>query len=374
MARTLILGAGFGGIAAAVELRRLCDDDHDVVLVDRAGDFSMGLRKLWEAFDIGTIADGSRPRSALARHGIDFRRQDVESIDLDSRSARVGGEEVAADFLVVALGAVPRPDMIPGLAEHGHDLWDKANVPATHEALNAFDGGRISVVIAGGPYPCPPAAYECALLLDEWLRVRGLRESTTLDVTTFQPILLPNAGKAGSAWLGEQLSQRGIAHRAGRAVERVEAGAIHFEDGEEAFDLLIGIPPHRPPAVVEGGFVKVDPGTFETGRAGVFAVGDVTQVTLSNGLPLPKAGGFAEAEGVRVARAIAARAAGAGEPPPFDGHGECFIEMGRELAALVELDLYADPEPIAVVQEPDAGKAADKRRFEAERLAAWFGG
>ena len=44
--RTLVLGGGFGGIAAAVELRRLLGDDHEVTLVDRKPEFTMGLRKL----------------------------------------------------------------------------------------------------------------------------------------------------------------------------------------------------------------------------------------------------------------------------------------------------------------------------------------
>ena len=47
MARVLVLGAGFGGIAAATRLRSLLDPAHEVVLVDRRTDFVMGLRKTW---------------------------------------------------------------------------------------------------------------------------------------------------------------------------------------------------------------------------------------------------------------------------------------------------------------------------------------
>ena len=74
-ARTLVLGGGFGGIATAVELRRLLGDDHEVVLVDRKPEFAMGLRKLWELVGHGTIADGSRSRALLARHGIEVVRR-----------------------------------------------------------------------------------------------------------------------------------------------------------------------------------------------------------------------------------------------------------------------------------------------------------
>ena len=45
MARTLILGGGFGGITVATELRRELGDDHEVVLVDRREGFFMGLAK-----------------------------------------------------------------------------------------------------------------------------------------------------------------------------------------------------------------------------------------------------------------------------------------------------------------------------------------
>ena len=69
MTRTLILGGGFGGIAASVELKRLLGDDHEVVLVDRKPEFTMGLRKLWALVGHGTIAEGSRARALLGSAG-----------------------------------------------------------------------------------------------------------------------------------------------------------------------------------------------------------------------------------------------------------------------------------------------------------------
>ena len=72
--RTLILGGGFGGIATAVELRRLVGAEHEIVLFDKDPSFAMGLRKLWELVGDGTIADGSRPWALLERHGVEFAR------------------------------------------------------------------------------------------------------------------------------------------------------------------------------------------------------------------------------------------------------------------------------------------------------------
>jgi sulfide:quinone oxidoreductase len=104
----------------------------------------------------------------------------------------------------------------------------------------------------------------------------------------------------------------------------------------------------------------------------VFAIGDVTQIKLANGLPLPKAGIIAELEGTRVAAAIAAELRGGGAPAPFDGRGHCFLEMGRSSATLIEGEFYAEPEPSVQIRGPSAHNAEEKRLFETERLSRWF--
>jgi sulfide:quinone oxidoreductase len=380
VSRTLVLGGGFGGISAAVELRRLVGADHEIVLVDRKPEFTMGLRKLWELVGHGTIADGSRSRTLVARHGVDFVQTEIRTIDPATRSAETGAGRLDGDHLVIALGAVSRADLVPGLVEHGHDVWSFAGVPGAAAALEAFDGGRILVLIAGAPYPCPPAPYECAIHLHEHLLAHGLRDRTQLEVATLQPMLMPNAGREGSAWMGERLTERGIGFRLGTKTERVESGRVVLADDELPFDLLIAVPPHRPPAVVadsglvaEHGWIAVGAGTLATGHEGVYAVGDVTLIPLPNGLPFPKAGVMAELQGTRVGRAIAAELRDEEPPARFDGTGFCPIELGRDAAALVEGHWYAEPDPIVTITGPSAEHAAAKAAFEADHLAHWFG-
>lgn len=381
MARTLVLGGGFGGISAATELKRLLGDEHEVVLVDRGERFSMGLRKLWELVGHATIAEGSRSRDLLAAHGIRVVRAEIEAIDPSARAAVVAGERLDGDYLIVALGAVPRPDLVPGLAEHGHDVWATADVPAAARALRDFDGGRILVLVAGAPYPCPPAPFECAFHVDEHLRARGLRDRTELEVQTIQPILMPNAGPEGSAWMAAKLAERGIGHRAALRLVRVEPDRVVLEDGEIPFDLLLAVPPHRVPDVVaasgltaDHGWVAVDRGTLATSFGNVYAVGDVTLIPLANTLPLPKAGVTAELEGLRVARAIAADVRGEPEPEPFAGVASCFVELGLGIAARIDAEFFAEPGPRIEIAEPSPALGAEKRAFESERLARWFGG
>ncbi len=381
MARTLVLGAGFGGITVATELAAALGEEHEVVLVDRGPQFVMGLRKLWAPVGIGSLEEGSRRRQTLERPGLRFLQRRIEVIDPAARRVEVDGESLTGDYLVVALGAEPRPDLIPGLAAHGHDVWSVAAVPALTAALGRFVGGRIAIVIAGAPYPCPPAPYECAMLIDDHLRERGLRERSQITVATLQPMLLPNAGREGSAWLAEQLGARGIEFQVQRKLASVDTRRAVFADGELEFDLLVAVPPHRVPAVVresgltgEGDWVAVDASTLETAHERVFAIGDVTQIKLANGLPLPKAGVMAELEGKRVAAAIVADLRGGPPAAGFDGRGYCFLEMGKREATLIEGDFYASPEPRVTLGDVSADHARAKHRFEAERLELWFGG
>jgi sulfide:quinone oxidoreductase len=377
---TLILGGGFGGIAVADGLRRALGEGHEILLVDRAPRFSMGLRKLWELVGHAPIAEGSRPRKQLAGGGTEFLQAEITAIKPRERSAETDAGTLRGERLVIALGARPRPDLVTGLAEHGHDVWAAANIPGAARALEGFGGGRIVILVAGAPYPCPPAPYECAFLLDEHLRERGLREQCEILVATVQPMLMPNAGRAGSEFMSAMLDERGIAHRAKVSVARVESGAVVLDDGEILFDLLLAVPPHRAPEPLAAsgllgpsGWIEVDPGTLETGVAGVYAVGDNTMIRLANGLPMPKAGLVAELEGERVAAAIAAEESGAPAAKAFDGRGECFIEVGVDKAAMFRGRFYEEPAPVIEVHPPDSSHAVEKRRFEASRLARWFG-
>jgi sulfide:quinone oxidoreductase len=378
MARVLVLGAGFGGIAAATRLRTLLDSEHEVVLVDRRADFIMGLRKTWAVVGSHRLDEGRRALATLRERGIDFRQATLEAIDAAGRRARIDGAWLDADALVIALGAEQVPEVVPGLAEHGINVWDRSNAGRAHDALASLDRGRLLVGVFGTPYACPPGPFELALLAREALAARGA--DVSVEVFGPMPIALPVVGPVQSAKVEALLEAAGVPFHRGQPATSVEAGVVHLADGRDlAFDLLLAVPPHRCPQVLvdaglarAGGWVEVDPRTLATPFDGVYPIGDATAITLAHGLPLPKAGLFAEAEGYVVAERIAAELTGRPATATFDGTGVCFAETGGGRAVRIDARFYADP-PAADILGPSDDAMAVKAAFEADRLAAWFG-
>ncbi len=139
-ARIVILGGGFGGITAALELRSRLGSAHTVTLVDRSPVFMMGLRKIWIASGRGQRAEGERPLAALSTRGVDVRRSTITRIDLDRRTVRTNDGDLAFDYLLVALGAESRPDLVPGFSGAVFDLYAAAEAERLADRLQQFTG------------------------------------------------------------------------------------------------------------------------------------------------------------------------------------------------------------------------------------------
>jgi sulfide:quinone oxidoreductase len=190
---------------------------------------------------------------------------------------------------------------------------------------------------------------------------------------------LPVLGPAGCDVIEGRLAENGIAFLPDHKAISVEPGEVVFASGKRPYDLLLGVPPHRPPALVkesglvdDSGWVPVDPRTLETRFPGVYAIGDVVQISMADGKPLPKAGVFAEAMGEVVADRIAAAFAGREPEARFMGEGGCYLEVGGGQAMMVQGRFLAEPAPEVTLSEASPRYLDEKRSFEEQRLQKWF--
>lgn len=377
--RVVILGAGFGGLSAAYAFQRLAPDA-DVLLVDESPNFMMGLRKLWLLDGRSTRSEGTRDRARLRERGLPYRQTKVSAIDPERRRVSLNGESVSYDYLILALGAQPRVDLVPGNTQGVFNLFSADGAEQIGARLQDFDRGRIVIAIAGLPFKCPPAPYEAAFIIDDLMRRNGRRGQVEIEVTTPQPSSLPAAGQAACDEVEATLAARRIRFRSKAPVERVEPRSVALSGGMTVEgDVIVVVPPHRPPSVVKesgltgsGEWVKADPRTLATADERVFAIGDLTEMQTGAGLPFPKAGVFAERHGEVVAGNIAAMIAGRDPQEFFSGEGYCFLEVGGGVASRVQGNFLEAP-PNITVAEPSVEALAAKQSFEQERLRRWFG-
>jgi sulfide:quinone oxidoreductase len=376
----LVLGGGVGGVVAANGLRSRLHRRHRVILVDREPAFALAASFLWVMTGARRPEQVARPLARLERRGIEVLRGEVERIDPARRQAVVSGRTLQADHLVVALGARFAPEAIEGLAAAGETFCTLDGSAALRERLDAFRGGRIVLLTAAPAYKCPAAPYEAAMLIDGLLRRRGRRSAAEIELHSAEPGPMPVAGPQVSAGVRSMVEQKGIAYHPGHQIARAEGRRVHFTDGAAVeFDLLVYVPPVRPPDAIAGsgladetGWVRVDRHTLETRFPGVHAIGDVTLIPLSTGKPLPRAGVFAHGQAEAVARNVARAVEGRAPDARFDGRGSCYVETGSGRAGFGAGDFYAEPAPAVRLRRPGRLWHLGKALLEKRILWGWL--
>jgi sulfide:quinone oxidoreductase len=212
------------------------------------------------------------------------------------------------------------------------------------------------------------------LLMDDFLRERGVRDASEIALVMPLPAPIPPSPDASEALLGA-FAERGIAWHPGQQIRSLDPdrGVVVLADGTELpYDLFLGVPVHRVPEVVAesgmcvDGWIPVDPSTLETSFPDVYAVGDVTSVGT------PKAGVFSEGQAAVVADAIVARQRG-GTADGYGGRGVCYLEFGDDRVAKVEVTFRSGEAPHGHLVAPSVANAEEKAEFGATRIRRWFG-
>jgi sulfide:quinone oxidoreductase len=233
----------------------------------------------------------------------------------------------------------------------------------------------VIVGVTSLPFKCPPAPSETALLMDDYLTERGLCDNSQISLVMPLGVPIPPSPAASEALL-VAFAERGIDWHPERLVRELDPArkvAMLSDGSDMPYDLFLGVPVHRAPAVVEesgmtvDGWIPVNPLTLETVFPGVYAVGDVASVGT------PKAGVFAEGQAAVVADGISALIRGATETAKYDGHGVCYLEFGHDQVARVDVTFLSGEKPDGDFEGPSRALAADKIEFGSSRIQRWFG-
>ena len=374
-ARILVLGAGPGGLELSAALSSALGQDADIVLMDKADGFVFGFSSLDIMFGKRRLAEVFHPYRAIDKPGLRFVQATISSIDPQARRVDTNVGSFAGDIIVMALGAGLDAAATPGLVEAGHEFYTTPGAFAVRDVLARFGGGRVIVGVTSIPFKCPPAPSETALLVDDYLKARGLRDVSEVSLVMPMPVPIPPSPDASAALL-EAFAERGIGWYPNSQVRELDPDrktVVLADGGELPYDLFLGVPVHRAPAVVKesalcvDGWIPIDPSTLETSFPGVYAVGDVTSVGT------PKAGVFAEGQAAVVADEIVARHRGQPDPDGYGGNGICYIEFGHDEVARVSVTFKSGAPPTGQFDGPSLTHLTDKATFGANRIRRWFG-
>jgi sulfide:quinone oxidoreductase len=373
--RILILGAGFGGLELSTSLSETLGDSVEITLIDKSDAFIFGFAKLDVMFGRATLEAVRQPYGSFVKPGVIVRRETVTAIDPAARRVTTDAGVHDADLLVIALGADYDVSTTPGITLGRNEFYSVEGALALREVLPTFSKGHAVVGVCGAPYKCPPAPSECVLLLHDLLVTRGVRADCHLTMVHPLPSPVPPSPEMSQAIVAA-FTERDIEYVPNRRVASVDEGrkVVVLDDGRELpCDLFLGVPKNRAPDVVvatgltENGWVTIDPRTLETKHPGVFALGDLANTGA------PKAGVFAEGAARTVAANIVSRLRQEEPTARNPGAGSCYLEMGANRIARVDVDFFSGPKATGVFHEPSEALRADKKHFGASRSARWFG-
>ena len=378
--RIVILGGGMGGLVTANRLRKALPRGNDIILVDREANHLFNPSLLWLMIGKRRREQIQKPLSLLRKKGISFLNAVVQRIDFENRTVSTSEGEMPFDYLVIALGASTFPERMPGFTEAAYNLYDLEGAERIRKTIGNFSTGRVVILVSSMPFKCPAAPYEAALLLSAYFAKR--RRDIEIEMVTPEPLPMGVAGPEVSNMVVSLLQSKGIRFTPQHQAAKIDPAKkeIAFQKGKTlSYDLLIGIPSHGVPLVLEGspilgesGWVKVNPGTLETELENVYALGDVTSILLPVGKPLPKAGVFAHYQADVVAHHIEAKIKGVSSKKEFDGRGACFIDLGDGRAGYATGNFYAEPKPAVNLKKPSRLRHWQKFLFEKWWLWRWF--
>jgi len=338
--RVVIIGAGFGGLNAARELKGA---DVEVTLIDR-NNFHTFAPLLYQVATSGlNAADVAHPVRGVfwKQPNVTFRNASVTGVDWEEQVVEVDdGDPVAFDGLIVAAGAGTNFFGVPGAAEHSLPLYSLADALALRNHLLArvewahahpdeADVALTWVIVGGGPTGVEMAGALAELVqhvlrkdfpeldLDRRARI-VLVELADRLLTPFVPKLSANARRA--------LEKRSVEVRLDQQVESVAEDAVTLAGGERipahtvvwaAGVKASPLAEHLGLPLGPGGRIVVEPTLGVAGHPNVYAIGDVAVIPGEDGRPLPGVAQVAMQSGRHAARQLTRTFGRAGRPEPF---------------------------------------------------------
>ena len=318
--KVVILGGGFGGLAAARALYK----DAQVTVVDRHN-YQTFLPLLYQVSTAGLAADHvAYPiRGALRKTDVKFRMASPAQINHQNNEVNLdSGEVLKFDHLIVALGSVTSDFGIPGVKEHAlgmktvaEALTIRAEVMRRFEELCRYeDETNISITVIGGGPTGVEMAGAMAELIRGPLTSDQAKVAKNLNVRLIEagPRLLPSFAASLSERTKKDLEKLGVKVMVNTAVKELSAKKITLADnstvdsaitiwaaGVKGSDAMVNL--NLP---VEANRVAVETTMQVKNYPNIWALGDIAGAKGKDGRALPMVAPVAIQQGKFIAKQI----------------------------------------------------------------------
>jgi NADH:ubiquinone reductase (H+-translocating) len=307
----VILGAGYGGLIAALRVGRR-KWGLRVALVNVRDQFLERVR-LQESIVAAVTPRVPSISAFLAGTTIEFIRGSVTSLDADQRRIRITTDtqerEIAFDQAIYALGSNIDMDAVPGAAEHAYRL-EPGDGPRSAAALRlrlqqSADRPVRVLAVGGGPTAIEAAGE----IKTAWPGVEMTMVSQRCG--DFAGARVEKAVRAELVRLGVRLID-------GESVSEVRSTGAITETGQSiACDICVWSGGMRAPPIARSaglatdpkGRIWVDPNLRSISHAHILAVGDAAHPIAPTGAPYRPSALAAGASGAHAARVILAQRA-----------------------------------------------------------------
>lgn len=364
----IVVGGGVGGTMTANNLvsklyAEISRGEVRVILVSNSPWHYYKPAFMYVAFGVFYKEELRRHQASLLRPEIDFVLDQVDSFEFKQSRLRMrSGDNYDYDYLVVSTGCIPCPERIEGLQEAGDHFYQHDPARKLYDKISTIEKGRIFIGVTfpktpNVPHQCGIAPMETTLMLDEFLRKRGVRDQVEI-VYTYPTIsqLVRNClflQKPTGEVLPSVFDSKGIIYKRGFTLASVDPQrkvAISEEGDEENFDILIQTPPIRAvdavlnsgvsQAVNNEGWLPTDRYSLQLeGFENVFVMGDTVD------LPISKAGGSCHNQSPVICNNIAGLMRWGKTVAEYDGKVQAVAQMGMEAGMPLWYDYDVDVIP-----------------------------
>lgn len=385
----LVLGGNFGGLTAAISVKRMLGDEAEVTVVSKANGFLFNPSLIWVPFGKRSIRDLTFPLApTFDRAGVHFVHAEATRIDPVARRVETTSGPRDYDHLVIATGYRNDFSVAPGLGPGGNaeTITTASDAERAGDAWARFvESPGPLVVAATQGAACFGAAYEFLFNAAHQIKRLGLRSDVPITYVTAEPFLGHfgiGGMRGGERMLSAFLGFQHIDAVPNVGIESVDAGEMTLSDGSRRpFGYAMVVPPFVGAEVVRAsglgnskGFIEVDDTYESVANRNVWAVGIAAAVNApwhtAYPVGIPKTGFPTETMAKVAARNIVARARG-GEATERQDFGEipavCIMDAGNNGVIILGDHLLPPRRAAAMIPGPQSHWA----KLAFERYYLW---